>query len=163
TAAEIQALADAFQRRGLDTIIVPAAGDPFFSPASLRGTLETLPPDVRALVDRGQLAYVWQTVDEQPSLVVGGRVAGSGPGVWFIHTESAIDETLAQLRFALIVGTILLAIVALVVARVVARGVLAPVDEAARTAARIAGGELDARVPVTSNDEFGVWAAQFNE
>jgi two-component system, OmpR family, sensor histidine kinase MtrB len=163
TPAEIQALADAFQRRGLDTIIVPASGDPFSSPASLRGTLETLPPDVRALVDRGQIAYVWQTVDDQPSLVVGGRVAGTGPIVWFIHTETAIEETLGQLRFALVAGGILLALVALVVARVLARGVLAPVDEAARTAARIAEGDLQARVPVTSTDEFGVWAAEFNQ
>jgi two-component system sensor histidine kinase MtrB len=163
TAPEIQGLADAFQRRGLDTIIVPVGGDPFYSPALLRGTLEGLPADVRADVDRGQIAYTWQTVDGQPSLVVGGRVAGSGPAVWFIRTEATIDETLTQLRIALLAGGILLAILALVVARLVARGILAPVDEAARTAARIAGGDLGARVPVTSDDEFGIWAAQFNE
>ena len=74
-----------------------------------------------------------------------------------------IDETLTQLRIALLAGGILLAIIAVVVARLVARGILAPVDEAARTAARIAHGDLGARVPVTSDDEFGVWAAQFNE
>ena len=85
---EIQGLADAFQRRGLDTIIVPVGGDPYYSPASLRGTLEGLPADVRSDVDRGQIAYAWQTVDGQPSLVVGGRVAGSGPAVWFIRTEA---------------------------------------------------------------------------
>ena len=46
--------------------------------------------------------------------------------------------------------------------RLVARGVLAPVDQAARAAERIAGGDLSARVPVTSTDEFGQWAARFN-
>ena len=74
TEAQVQELADAFQRRGLDTIIVPADGDPFYSPATLRGTLETIPADVRRLVDRGQIAYSWQKVGGRPSLVVGGRV-----------------------------------------------------------------------------------------
>jgi two-component system sensor histidine kinase MtrB len=163
TTDQVQALADAFERRRLDTIIVPAGGAPFFSPASLRGTLETLPQDVRTLVDQGQIAYAWQAVNGQPSLVTGGRVAGTGTAIWFIRDETAIDETLAQLRTALVVGGIVLAIIALVVARLVARGVLAPVDEAARTAARIAGGDLAARVPVISDDEFGTWARQFNE
>jgi signal transduction histidine kinase len=49
-----------------------------------------------------------------------------------------------------------------VAARVVARGVLAPVDEASRAAERIEGGDLSARVPVTSSDEFGQWADRFN-
>ena len=51
---------------------------------------------------------------------------------------------------------------ALVVARSIARGVLAPVDEASRAAERIAAGDLSARVPVTSQDEFGAWATRFN-
>ena len=51
---------------------------------------------------------------------------------------------------------------ALVVARRVARGVLAPVDAASRAAERIEGGDLSARVPVTSDDEFGAWAERFN-
>src|SRR4051794_17292241 len=163
TAAEVQALADAFERRRLDTMIIPGSGDAYYSPASLRGTLDALPQGVRDLVDQGQIAYDWQAVDDRPSLVVGGRVAGSATAIWFVRDESAIDDTLQQLRFALLVAGILLVLVALVVARVVARRVLAPVDEAARTAARIARGDLTARVPVTSEDEFGVWAEQFNE
>ncbi len=163
TAAQIQDLADAFQRRRLDTIIVPTAGEPFYSPSTLRGTLETLPADVRRLVDQGQIAYAWQPIDGRPSLIVGGRVSGTGPAIWFIRDETAIEQTLLQLRIALVVGTIALALVALIAARVVARGVLAPVDEAARTARRIAHGDLTARVAVMSDDEFGVWAQQFNE
>jgi signal transduction histidine kinase len=162
TDAQVQELADAFQRRRLDTIIVPAQGEPFYSPATLRGTLEAIPADVRSLVDQGQIAYTWQPVAGRPSLIVGGKVAGTGPAIWFIRDESTIDQTLGQLRAALIVGTVVLALIALVAARVVARGVLAPVDEAARTAARIAHGDLSARVAVTSDDEFGVWARQFN-
>src|SRR4029078_5578849 len=39
---------------------------------------------------------------------------------------------------------------------------LAPVDEASRAAVRIERGDLSARVPVTSTDEFGRWADRFN-
>ncbi len=163
TGAQVQDLADAFQRRRLDTIIVPQGGDAFYSPATLRGTLETIPADVRTLVDQGQIAYSWQPVTGRSSLIVGGRVSGTGPAIWFIRDETAIEDTLLQLRYALAAGTIVLVIIALVASRVVARGVLAPVDEAARTAQRIAHGDLAARVPLTSDDEFGVWAQQFNE
>ena len=60
------------------------------------------------------------------------------------------------------VGTIVLILLALLVARVIARGVLAPVEAAGRAAERIERGDLSARVPVTSNDEFGIWAERFN-
>ena len=39
---------------------------------------------------------------------------------------------------------------------------LAPVEAASRAAERIERGDLSARVPVTSNDEFGTWAQRFN-
>src|SRR5665811_1035400 len=67
-----------------------------------------------------------------------------------------------RLRIALLVGSLVLIGVALATARAVARGILRPIDAAGRVAARIAGGQLDARVPATSRDEFGTWAAEFN-
>ena len=39
---------------------------------------------------------------------------------------------------------------------------LAPVEAASRAAERIEHGDLSARVPVTSDDEFGTWAERFN-
>ncbi len=161
-AANLLALANAFERRALDTIIVPDGQEPFANPITLTGTYTTLPASMRALVDRGQIAFAWQTIGGTPSLVVGGRVAGTGPAIYFIRDVRSIDEALDQFRLALVVGALVLALVAVVAARLVARGVLAPVDAASRTAARIARGELSARVPVGSRDEFGTWAEQFN-
>ena len=99
---------------------------------------------------------------DRPSLVVGGRAGGSGPAYYFVHDVRSLEEALAQLRTALVVGTIVLILLALLVARVIARGVLAPVEAAGRAAERIERGDLSARVPVTSNDEFGTWAERFN-
>ncbi len=162
TPEQVSDLATAFQARALGTIIVPDGGDPSYEPATLRGTLDTIPLEVRTLVDGGQIAYSWQMVLGRPSLVIGGRSAGTGPQIWFVHDVSAIVGALDQLRLALVIGGLLIALIAAAAARVVARGVLAPVEEASRAALRIERGDLSARVPVTSSDEFGRWAERFN-
>ena len=158
----IAALANDFESRNLPTIIVPRDDEPYLASSKLEGVLEAIPAEVRRFVAEGQLAYSWQTVDGKPSLIVGGRSGGTGPEIWFIHDVSAVEQALGQLRIALILGALIAALVALVAARVVARGVLAPVDEASRAAQRIERGDLSARVPVTTDDEFGVWADRFN-
>jgi two-component system sensor histidine kinase MtrB len=155
-------LRETFRQRGVETIVDLGDGEPVISNNALEGAFDALPADLRARVDRGELAYAWTTVAGTPSLVVGGRVAGSGPAFYFVHDVAAIEDALAQLRLALVVGTVLLVVVALLLARVIARGVLAPVEAAGLAAERIEQGDLTARVPVTSDDEFGTWAERFN-
>jgi two-component system sensor histidine kinase MtrB len=156
-------LLQTFLLRGLDTSIDPGdGGDPIISNRDLAGLVAGLPADVRRRVDAGELAYAWTAVAGRPSLVVGGRYGGSGPAFYFVHDVAAIEEALGQLRLALVIGTLALVVLALLVARVIARGVLAPVEAAGRAAERIEAGDLSARVPVTSNDEFGTWAERFN-
>ena len=155
-------LRETFLQRGVDTIIDVGDGPAVVSRLDLADVLPTLPADLRARVDGGQLAYAWVTIGGRPSLVVGGRAGASGPAYYFVHDVRALEEALAQLRLALVVGTVILILVALLVARVIARGVLAPVEAAGRAAERIERGDLSARVPVTSDDEFGTWAERFN-
>jgi signal transduction histidine kinase len=162
TKEEVEKLAADFTVRGLDTIIDAGPDRPFTSPGSLAGTLPTLPADLRTSVEQGQIAYAWLPIGGRPSLVVGGRSGGTGPAVYFIRDESTLEATLDQLRLALGVGALVLAILAIVAARFLARGVLAPVEAAGRAAERIERGDLSARVPVTSDDEFGTWADRFN-
>ncbi len=154
-------LLDRFRQRGVRVIIDLGGGDTSHS-EGLEGVLATLPTDLTARVEAGELAYAWATVNGVPSLVVGGKAAGAGPAFYFVHDVSAMETALAQLRFALVVGTLALILVALLVARVIARGVLAPVEAAGRAAEQIERGDLSARVPVTSDDEFGTWAERFN-
>ena len=162
TDEELKAFGPAFQGRGLESIVVPRLGLPYVSDASLEGALATIPASVRQFVDQGEIAFSWQDVARRPSLVIGGRSGGTGAEVYFIHDALPIIQALDQLRLALIVGALVLAVIAVIAARVVARGVLAPVDAASRAAQRIERGDLAARVPVMSNDEFGVWADSFN-
>ena len=151
-----------FLRRNVDTVIDLGAGESVKSNDALDDLLERLPPDVPARVGRGELAYAWLDVDRRPSLVVGGLAPGGDLAVYFVRNVSDIDTAVGQLRAALLIGSIVLVIAALVAARRLARGILAPIEEAGRTAERIERGDLLARVPVTSRDEFGVWADRFN-
>ena len=155
-------LRETFRQRGVETIVDLGGGSVVISNNDLEGALDELPADLRRRVEAGELAYAWTTVADTPSLLVGGKVGGAGPAFYFIHDVTAVEDALAQLRLALIGGTLILIILALLVARVIARGVLAPVEAASRAAEQIERGDLSARVPVTSDDEFGTWAERFN-
>jgi signal transduction histidine kinase len=160
---EATALVDALRLRGdLGTIVDLGDGDPIVSGVELAGALDAMPSDLVQRVSAGELAYAWMPVAGRSSLVVAGRVQPSGPDLYFVHDATALDSALALLRTALLVGTLLLIGLAVLTAGLVARSVLAPVDTAARTAARIEAGDLAARIPVTSEDEFGRWADRFN-
>ena len=54
-------------------------------------------------------------------------------------------------------------LVAALVGQVLARRTLGPVARASEAARLIAAGRLDTRLPVGAADEFGAWAAAFNE
>ena len=155
-------LRETFRQRGVETIVDLGTAEVVVSNTDLDGELGRLPADLRERVARGELAYAWATVAGRPGLVLGGRVGGGGPGFYFIHDVTALETALGQLRLALAVGTLALIVLALLVARVIARGVLAPVEAASRAAEQIERGDLSARVPVTSDDEFGQWAERFN-
>jgi two-component system sensor histidine kinase MtrB len=155
-------LGDTFRQRGVDMIVDLGQGDPYVSNPGLLGALDRLPGDLRARVAAAELAYAWTNVGAQPVLVIGGRLMPSGPDFYFIHDAAGLDATLGQLRLALGGGALMLVVLALVAARSIARGVLSPVTAAAGAAERIERGDFSARVPVTSRDEFGTWAEQFN-
>lgn len=158
-------LLQTLQARGVETIVDLGDRGAAISDSALgeaQAAVDALPADLKAEVANGRLAYAWTTVGGRPSVVVGGRVRPSGPDLYFVRDATALERTLQQLRLALGVGALLLVLLALLVARSVARGVLAPVEAASRAAERIEGGDLSARVPVTSDDEFGAWAERFN-
>jgi two-component system sensor histidine kinase MtrB len=156
-------LLETFRLRGdVKTIVDFGDGDPVVSSFDLVGALDGLPLELRPIVDRGEIGYAWTSVAGHSALVLAGRPAAGGPAFFFFHDASDVDRALAQLRIALLVGSLVLIGVALAAARAVARGILRPIDAAGRAASRIADGQLDARVPATSRDEFGTWAAEFN-
>jgi signal transduction histidine kinase len=155
-------LIDTFRQRGVDTVVDLGDGESVKSNDELEGLLGRLPTDVVARVGRGELAFAWMDVAGTPRLVVGGLAPGGGPAFYFVRDVTAVQAAIDQLRLALLIGSLLLIGLALLTARILARGILAPVEEAGEAAERIERGDLRARVPVTSHDEFGTWADRFN-
>ena len=153
-------LADTFKGRDIDVMVDFGDGHPFRSKAGLDP--ELLSTSLRDSVAAGQLAYEWTTLAGERVLVVGGKLPPGGPSFYFVHPAGTLEATLDQLRLALTVGAAALIVLAILASRLVARGVLAPVDAGSRAAERIERGDLSARVPVTSGDEFGAWAERFN-
>jgi two-component system, OmpR family, sensor histidine kinase MtrB len=137
-------------------------GDPY-EPPSLRGALAQLSPALREVVAGGQLGYAWQVLDGRSVLVIGGRQGREPPELYFVFDAGAVDVALTQLRLGLVAAAVLATIVALAAAGIIARRILRPVDAAASAARRIGSGDLAARVPAGGSDEFGRWAAAFNE
>jgi two-component system sensor histidine kinase MtrB len=156
-------LAETLHQRDVEAIVDLGQGDPYVTTSALLGAFAQLPADLRTRVAAGELAYAWTEVAGTPALVVGGRLPPAGPDVYFVHDAAALEATLGQLRLALGGGALVLVLLALLAARSIARGVLAPVEAAGRAAERIERGDLAARVPVTSRDEFGLWAERFNQ
>jgi two-component system sensor histidine kinase MtrB len=154
----------AFRLRGdVETIVDFDDGQPpDVSRLTLLDDLDSLPAGLRQLVAGGRLGYSWQAVDGEASLVVGGR-AGAGPAFYFVFPAGTIDAALDQLRLGLVAAALIAVVLALGMAGIMARGILRPVDSGSAAAARIAAGDLSARVPVGAGaDEFARFAAEFN-
>ena len=162
-------LVEAFRLRGgVETIVdYRDGGSPDLSTASLLNAINSFPASLRDLVAAGHVGFAWLEVAGQPSLVVGGRAsggvsAGGTPDFYFVFPAASIDAALEQLRLGLLVAALVAVALALATAGLVARGILRPVDSGSAAAARIAGGDLSARVPAGGADEFARFAAEFN-
>jgi signal transduction histidine kinase len=160
-------LPEAFRIRGdVEEIVDFGSGQPYVSDASLTGAIDSLPADLRSTVGAGHLGYAWLMLGGNPVLVVGGRAttaAGApGPDIYFVFPAGSIDLAMGQLRLGLAVAAVVALLLALATAGLVARGILRPVRSGSEAAARIAAGDLSARVPGGGSDEFAAWAAEFN-
>lgn len=99
------------------------------------------------------------------AMIVGAPLTVPGVGPYqlfhvFPYTEEARIISLVQ-NATIVVGALLVALLG-AIAALVARQVAGPVVEASRAAVRIAGGDLDERVPVRGADEMAQLATSFN-
>ena len=118
---------------------------------------------VRAIASTGRLAYERLTTHGHHLLVIGGRIPGSVDELYLVLVEDRITSDLVQLRNVLAAGWVVVVIVAGLVGRTLAKRALDPVAQASDAARSIAEGLMATRLPVEGADEFGTWAASFNE
>ena len=93
-------------------------------------------------------------------VMVGGKVAG----VARISLSLAeINESLGQINTAIIAGTAIAAVVAILVALWVSRATTEPLKQLTQMSRRMAYGELDQKIQVSSSGEVGELARAFNQ
>jgi two-component system sensor histidine kinase MtrB len=156
-----RALLDSYERRARFETVLLADGRA--NPSSIRIGLAQVPADLQAIVRRGELGYERTTVAGTRYLVVGGLIPDADAQAYFFFSEDELWDDLAQLRTILLIGLAAVLVVAGLVGTLLARRTLAPVAHASAAAHSLAEGLLATRLPVESEDEFGAWAASFNE
>jgi two-component system sensor histidine kinase MtrB len=151
----------AYERRGTFEVVGRTRERTFSSSLSVR--MRQIPEDLRRLVQGGDLAYERVDVAGVRYLVVGGRVATADTELYYLFSEDRLFDELAQLRNILLGGVAALLLLGALAGTLLARRTLRPVARASAAAHSLAEGLLETRLPVESADEFGAWAASFNE
>jgi two-component system sensor histidine kinase MtrB len=141
---------------------VATTGSQRFS-SSVSVGIQEVPPALRALVSTGRLGYERVDVAGTSYLVVGGQVKKADTELYYFYSEERLWDELAQLRNVLLAALGVVTLFGALVGALLARRILAPVGRASQAAHSLAEGLLETRLPVESGDEFGVWAASFNE
>ncbi|HXF73652.1 MAG TPA: HAMP domain-containing sensor histidine kinase, partial [Actinomycetota bacterium] len=156
---DLQQFVESYRRLEVPAVLFAGgeryASDPAVDPEIPRG--------LRRLVEGGDLAYQRIEVGGEPALVVGGRAPGSSAELYFVFPEGGIARDLRFLAAVLSVGWAAVTATVGAVGWAVAGRTLAPVGAASRAARKVAEGVLETRLPASSRDEFGDWAAAFNE
>jgi two-component system sensor histidine kinase MtrB len=163
-AFEASGLAGAIQRRGGTQLFVDfGEGEvPYASGFAVVGTLGAVDARLREIVASGRLGWQWLDLEGEPYLVVAGRRPPAGPNFYIYFPAGDVTGAVTRLGQALLIGGGGLVLLAAAAAGLIARRVLRPVAAASRAASAMAGGDLSARLPVETDDEFGAWAEQFN-
>jgi signal transduction histidine kinase len=160
TEPEAATFVQAYEQRGTHAVLIFPDG------SSVASDLQVNPPipaALRSFVRQGKLGYQRMPVGGQPYLLLGGRVPQSAAELYLFFSEQDIGHALAQLRNTLAGGWLGVLLVAALIGNVLARRTLEPVARASAAARKIAGGQLDTRLPAGAADEFGAWATSFND
>jgi signal transduction histidine kinase len=159
TYPEAASFIQGYEQRGTHAVLIFPAGrlasDPQVNPP--------IPAVLQNFVRQGQLGYQRMHVAGQPYLILAGRVPQSAAQLYLFFSEQDIEHALAQLRNTLAGAWLSVLVVAALIGNVLARRTLEPVARASEAAEMIADGRLDTRLPTGAADEFGAWAAAFNE
>lgn len=160
TYAEAGGFVRAYEQRGAHAVLIFPGGRRVASDAQVS---PPIPAVLRGFAGRGQLGYQRMDVAGLPYLVLAGRVPGSAAQLYLFFPEQGLERNLAQLRNTLAASWLGVLLLAALVGRALARRTLGPVARASEAARLMAGGRLDTRLPAGAADEFGAWAAAFNE
>lgn len=122
----------------------------------------SLPPDLLRFVDEGVPARQRLVVQGVPVLAVALPVPGTGNGFLELFSLSQLDRTLRFLSAALVTGVATSALLGLALGWWASGRALRPLTDLTDAASRVAGGDLDARLPERGDPDIAPLARTFN-
>jgi len=144
-----------------EAAIVVRRGDQWFS-SSLQTGQADVPDALRDAADAGRVSLGWVETDNGPGIVVAVPLPAADAQFFELVVTSELARTLSALRVVLSVVALVTAAGGALLGRWAANRVLAPLDEVADAAARIAGGSLDTRLDETRDPDLATIVASFN-
>ncbi|HMH58977.1 MAG TPA: HAMP domain-containing protein, partial [Galbitalea sp.] len=125
----------------------------------------------KTVADSTNSRVYWQSITipgsagSQPGIVIGSSVALPKSGkyeLYLVYNLSDSEQTLSFVQSTLVLGGLALILLIGAVTWVVVRLVVGPIRVAAETAQRLAGGELEQRIPERGDDVIATLARSFN-
>ncbi len=121
----------------------------------------TVPAALQRRIRNGRSGYVLARVDGSPALVV-GLPLGRDTEFYRVSPLTELDDTLRTLSTVLAIGAGLAAAAGAGLGSWASRRATQPLNLVAATAAQIAGGHLDSRLPNTTDPDLAIIVGSFN-
>ncbi|GAB2681453.1 HAMP domain-containing sensor histidine kinase [Thalassiella azotivora] len=144
-----------------DTVVLVQRGGEWYT-TSLRPRVEVVPNALQDTVAAGSAGLAWTTVDGVPAVAVGVPVPAAQARFYEVTVTAELQRTLTTLGWVLTAFAVLTTLAGALLGRWASRRVLAPLDDVAGAAARIAGGDLGTRLPGTDDPELVTIVGSFN-
>lgn len=130
--------------------------------AGSKGQPEDLPRGMVATVEGGAVARQMRIVDGLPTFAVGVPIPAIRGEVYSTFVLVELHRTLGTLRTALVGGGIVAVMLAALLGWWMSGRILRPVRNVALAAERVAGGDLDTRLPAGPDADLRSLVASFN-
>ena len=133
--------------------------------------VDPVPIELRRIVQRNNLAMQYARVQAFPKgpqvdgLIVGEPVQAQGGlfEIYYLFPLAAEQDTIALVQRTVLLAGLGLVLFVAMIAVIVTRQVVRPVRVAARTAARLAAGDLSQRIRVRGTDDIAQLGQSFND
>lgn len=120
-----------------------------------------IPPELVEEAQSGTGSFQRYRVDGD-SVVTVAVPLGDGAVYYEISDLAGLDTTLRTIAFAGVVAALLTTLLGAALGLWASRRALRPLDDVARTATQLAGGDLDARAPTTDDPDLAAISSSFN-
>lgn len=141
--------------------VVLRQGDDWFGSSAGFGQ-KTVPDDLQAVVRQGQAGLQRAAVLGETRQVVGVPIVSANVEFYELYSLNEVESTLAALRWALFAGAVVVCVAAALLGLWASRRVLRPVSEVSNAAARIAKGDLSARLEDPDDPDLSLLTTSFN-